>query len=467
MSKLGPLLRNARAFWPTNRSLPPNIEEAFAQRCAEQFDRHGRLIATLTFVCNLVWWPTDLIVFRLIPNSTHIAFESRVALALACLTYLFVPRIPFIKRNIISFFALGGAVVGFASAYAAGRLGNLDTPFFHAQYLGVFGTVPLPLPLRRRVAMTLLFAVSIASGIFLPNPENFNSPYVGYSVSFFIFGCLLSVWFGHTPYLLSRENFAQAQELSFHATALAESARQLESRVAERTEELRMILDNVETARETERTHIARELHDELGQELSALRYSLGYTVARYQKNPTSITANLGDLENLLARTATTTRHLVTNLRPRVLDDLGLEPALSWLVQRTDQRNDLSCKLEVQGDLTELPSRVATTAFRVVQEALTNIVRHAGAKNAKVMVECDATTVHIRIEDDGLGIAASRANLKKSNESSGVGLLGMRERIQALEGTFSMREASPSGTVIQCRLPLNPPSPRSRTKVAA
>lgn len=467
MSKLTPLLRNVRSFWPTNRSLPPSIEQAFAQHCAEQFDSHGRLIAALTFVCNILWWPTDFIVFRRIPNSTELTLQSRVALALACLTYLLMPRFAFVKRNIISFFALGGMVIGFASAYAAGRLGNLDTPFFHAQYLGVFGTVPLPLPLRRRIAMTLLFAASIASGIFLPNPENFNSPYVGYCISFFIFGCSLSIWFGHTPYLLSRENFAQAQELSFHAQALTESARQLESRVAERTEELRMILDNVETARETERTHIARELHDELGQELSALRYSLGYTVARYQKNPTNIAANLSDLEDLLARTAATTRHLVTDLRPRVLDDLGLDAALSWLVQRTRDRSGLTCSLTVHGELADLPGRVATTAFRVVQEALTNIVRHAQAKNATITVECDIVAVHLRIEDDGMGISTSRELGGKNNESSGVGLLGMRERIQALEGTISIEDRKPSGTTVQCRLPISPPSRRSRTKVAA
>jgi len=451
------ILREMLSFWPREKPLPETIERAFAERCAEQFDAHGKLVATLALACNTLWWPTDWLVFRSIPNAIDIAIRCRVALVIACVTYVVLPRTPLIKRHIVTLFAAASMTTCAAAGWGAGMVGSPDTPYFHALYISVFGSVPLPLPLGRRVALTVMLGVATWSGAFLPHPEYFESPHILLSMSFLVFGMLLSTWFGHTPFRLSRENFAQAQEL-------AESARLLETRVAERTDELRQILDHVETAREHERAHIARELHDELGQELSALRYSLGYTVTRYRKEPLGISANLEDLEDLLRRTAQTTRNLVTDLRPRVLDDLGLDAALAWLVQRTEQRSGLVCKLDVRDDLSGLSDRVAITAFRVVQEALTNIVRHAKAHSASVSVFLDPGTLTLYIEDDGIGLRAGQRT--EGEESSGVGLLGMRERVHSLEGALSIHDHAPkSGTKVRCRLPIAPPSRRSRIQV--
>ncbi len=456
-------LRAALTLGLAPRTLPDNIERAFAAQCAKQFDAHARLVATLAFACNLLWWPTDWLVFRAVPNAIPIAIKCRIIVTASCMVYLGLPRFALLRRHIVALFGLTSGLVCFAAGWAAGMVGSPDTPYFHALYVAVFGTVPLPLSLGRRIRLTGVLALATAAGLFLPHPEYIHSAHVGLCISFLVFGILLSTWFGHTPYLLSRENFAQAQELS-------ESAALLERRVAERTDELRMLLDHVETTREVERAHIARELHDELGQELSALRYSLGYTVTRYRKEPLAIRANLEDLEDLLRRTATTTRNLVTDLRPRVLDDLGLDAALAWLAQRTEQRSGLSCTLDVRGDLSILPERVATTAFRVVQEALTNVVRHAEASCAKVTVVSEAGSLSLCIEDDGMGLGASRA--RQGEETSGVGLLGMRERVQAHEGKLEIYDHGPSnGTEVRCRLPISPPSRpasrRSRLSMAA
>jgi len=459
MGTLASALRTALTFGPATRTLPDNIERAFAARCAKQFDAHARLVATLAFACNLLWWPTDWLVFHAVPNAIPIAIKCRITVAASCMVYLGLPRIPLLERHIIALFGLTSGLVCFAAGWAAGMVGSPDTPYFHALYVAVFGTVPLPLPLGRRIGLTGVLALATAAGLFLPHPEYIHSAHVGLCISFLVFGILLSTWFGHTPFRLSRENFAQSH-------ALSENAALLERRVAERTDELRRLLDHVETAREVERARIARELHDELGQELSALRYSLGYTITRYRKAPMAITANLEDLEGLLRRTAQTTRNLVTDLRPRVLDDLGLDAALAWLVQRTDQRSGLACTLDVRGDLAGLPDRVAITAFRVAQEALTNVVRHAEASRAIVTVVAEPGSLSLCVEDDGIGLGASRR--RGGEETSGVGLLGMHERVQSLDGSLSIHDHAPlRGTEVRCRLPIGPVSRRSRISVAA
>jgi signal transduction histidine kinase len=446
-------LREAVTPWPARARVPADVEEAFEAQCDARLDHQGKILEAALLLVNVVWWPFDWIVFAPDTWRASALIPARLFHITVASIYLLLPRPPAVKRVIFWILAAVACAEAAVGSDAAASLGGPESPYFHTIHMTVLMTIFLPLSFRRRAALTAALAIAVLAGVEVHHHEYLTSPASPYVVSFLILSFLLSMWIGHSHFALGRENFGQARELEGHA-------RLLESRVAERTEELRALLDRIETDRETERGRIARELHDELGQELSALRYSLGLTRLRYGKEPTSIAANLSDLEDLLGRTARTTRDLVTDLRPRVLDDLGLGAAVEWLVRRAEQRSDLRCRLATRGELSALDDRVATTAFRVLQEALTNAVRHARANEIEVDVAVKDGHVELRVQDDGIGIDAGRA--RRDETSSGVGLLGMRERVLALGGTVSVRDLRPqAGTVIQCRLPLHPSSGRS------
>src|SRR5262249_54501684 len=140
----------------------------------------------------------------------------------------------------------------------------------------------------------------------------------------------------------------------------------------------------------------------------------------------------------------------------------GLEAAAQWLIERTEQRSRLTCRLSVTGDLKNLDDRVATAAFRVLQEALTNVVRHAEAQAVEVEIAAQKSHLELRISDDGIGLTPARARANRSG--SHVGLIGMRERGHALGGQLEIRERAANlghGTVVHCQLPLALPAAES------
>ncbi|MFO0586934.1 MAG: sensor histidine kinase [Polyangiaceae bacterium] len=442
-----------RFFYPTlhRSALTADQEAAFLVDCDERLGRQSDILFGVIIACNLLWWPTDHVVFGTVDHWGPTLVASRVALLLMSASYLVLSRLSPLRRWRFWLLTVAAFVSAAIAGRGAGALGGPEECFFHPLYVVLFASVPLPLPLRKRVLVTVAICVGLAGGYFLPHLSYLSSPQASLVVSFLVFSNVISIWFGHIQFLLSRDNHAQAHEL-------AEHGRLLESRVEDRTRELRDLLDYVETLRETERTHIARELHDELGQELSALRYSLSFTKTRYGREPDSIAANLQDLDGLLRRTTQTTRNLVTDLRPRVIDDLGLEAAVEWLVERTHKRGDLACELTVRGELSATSPRAAMTAFRLVQEALTNVGRHAQATRVDIRITSEESELTIVVLDDGIGIDASRA---AKGGAAGVGLLGMRERVHAVGGTLVIRDRSPErGTEVRCQVPCFPMSVR-------
>jgi len=146
-------------------------------------------------------------------------------------------------------------------------------------------------------------------------------------------------------------------------------------------------------------------------------------------------------------------RELSFNLRPAMLDDLGLGPALSWYVKRCAQRTNLDLQLDVSDLQERLPPEVETALYRVVQEALTNVVRHARAGAVQIRLEREATVVRAQVEDDGQGFDVIQV-LNQHRPQQGIGLLGMRERIALLGGTFTLHSAPGQGTRLALEIPL-------------
>ncbi len=198
--------------------------------------------------------------------------------------------------------------------------------------------------------------------------------------------------------------------------------------------------------REDERVHISRELHDDLGQLLAALRVELTL-LKQLPPGSTDAEARLASMDNLLLNAIGSLRRIAGNLRPRALDEGGLYFALESLRREFEKRHGISCLLAALPDALVLDERYSTAIYRLVQESLTNIARHAGASTAEVRMQRKAGELLIDISDDGRGIAVG--DMAKTDA---LGLLGMRERVAALRG--SMGVDGGSGTRIAIRIPL-------------
>jgi signal transduction histidine kinase len=221
-------------------------------------------------------------------------------------------------------------------------------------------------------------------------------------------------------------------------------------------EELQLLASAAHQTREQEQSRIARELHDELGQSLTALKMlvaSVRGTVAQYDGAGTE---KLDRMEAVLDRTVAATRRIAADLRPLMLDDLGLIPAIEWLAEDFAQRNGIPCALAFADPELDVTGVHATAIFRIVQEALTNVARHANAGRVEVRIAKDHSTVTIRIRDDGIGFATDAPRGPNSR-----GLLGMRERAYLLGGTIGVESAPGRGTAIEVRLPLEPAAAQS------
>jgi len=221
-----------------------------------------------------------------------------------------------------------------------------------------------------------------------------------------------------------------------------------EDALKESQRELRELSARVLEAREEEKAHIARELHDELGQLLTALKMDLGWVRERLPAG-VEMASRVNEMGVLLDRTVSATRRISADLRPLMLDDLGLADAAAWLVDDFAKRSGVTCKVDIAEELPDLSKAVATAVYRAVQESLTNIARHAGARSAWVVLAVEDDALYVEVEDDGRGIAPE--DLAKARS---VGLKGMRERIAFLGGTLEIARAPRGGTRLRLRVPL-------------
>jgi signal transduction histidine kinase len=241
---------------------------------------------------------------------------------------------------------------------------------------------------------------------------------------------------------------------------------QLERRVEERTRELEglyrqlqereewrgQLLHKVISAQEDERRRIARELHDETSQTLSALVMSLEMGLSMLP--PGDARKRLGEAKSVAVRTLEELHRLILALRPSVLDDLGLLPAIRWYAERQLEPLGIAVRCEFSGLDRRLPPQMETALFRVVQEAITNIARHAEADSVLVQCALRDDQLSIEIEDDGKGFDPASVE-HVGDGQRGLGLLGMRERVELLGGTMQIDSAPGKGTdlVVTVNLP--------------
>ena len=213
-------------------------------------------------------------------------------------------------------------------------------------------------------------------------------------------------------------------------------------------EELAAFAAESTAVREQEKTRIARELHDELAQSLTALKMDTIWVRDRLRDDPVAAAAKLSEMLAMLDASVAATRRIAADLRPLLLDDLGLGPAIEWVVQNFTQRAGVPCELDLDEEV-DLPEPYATAVFRIVQESLANVAKHAGANRVRVRVAREGRELLLRVEDDGQGFDTGASRKPQS-----LGLVGLRERAHLLQGRLQVRSAPGQGTCVEARIPV-------------
>ncbi|HVE48329.1 MAG TPA: CHASE3 domain-containing protein [Casimicrobiaceae bacterium] len=261
-------------------------------------------------------------------------------------------------------------------------------------------------------------------------------------MTFFTIVLVLIVW------ILLRREIRRREET--RRQTLAEHQR-LEAEVERRTGELSELSNYLQTVREEEKTRLARDIHDELGGVLVSAKMDVSWVEERMKNPEPEIAAKLRRAQESLDAGVLLKRKIIEELRPSLLDNLGLGAAIEWLAHEICDRAGIEAKINVPAETPRLPPTMSIALFRIVQEALTNVIKYAKAKKVEIELLQTDDRVTLIISDDGIGIPAGAQNNRLSH-----GISGMRHRVRALHGEFSIHGTPGRGTMIDVSLPLEP-----------
>lgn len=222
----------------------------------------------------------------------------------------------------------------------------------------------------------------------------------------------------------------------------------------EQQENLRRLSLQIMSAQETERGRISRELHDGVGQQLTGMKYSLeAIRSAAKAEDQEKLMQRIGEARELATQIIDDLRSISLDLRPTMLDDLGLKPTLEWLTRQCQSRYGLNIVLSTEFDESGLSPEISTAAYRIIQEGLGNVAKHAKAKNVTISITLTDDVLRLRVEDDGTGFEANE--LSRMQTSRGCsGMLNMKERARFLGGNFRLETAPGKGTKIHISIPV-------------
>jgi two-component system, NarL family, sensor kinase len=240
-----------------------------------------------------------------------------------------------------------------------------------------------------------------------------------------------------------------AQEM---ARITSENARLLQ-RLGEGEKRFRLISKGILRVQEAERGRISRELHDGVGQSLTALKMQLQLLEESAVREGSALSPRLAELREMADRSLQEVRQISHLLRPQMLDELGLLPTLRWLARTFQQRTGVEVELVSEGMDERTDPDVENLVFRLVQEALTNVAKHVHAPMARIHIRRAGERLFLRIEDRGAGFDAARF-LRSTDEERGFGLRGMRDRIQLFAGHFAVTSQPGAGTTLEIEVPI-------------
>jgi len=238
---------------------------------------------------------------------------------------------------------------------------------------------------------------------------------------------------------------------SFMGSVLLNRSRQAEKEIRQSQERLRQLAAQLQMVREEEQTRISREIHDELGQTLTGLRLDLAWILEKMPKHNKALTVRAQAALLLVDEMLETIQSISHSLRPSMLDELGLEAAIEWQVLEFSRHTGCRNKMELMTKEIGIDNTRDTVVFRVLQESLTNVARHAQADQVEVSLSALDAQLVLRVEDNGIGID----NEEKISSEDAFGILGMHERCEAIGGKFQIEAIKGGGTWVICTVPLS------------
>lgn len=262
----------------------------------------------------------------------------------------------------------------------------------------------------------------------------------------------------------------EGRPLSMHGIAYditeskqAEAERErLYNELSKSHEQLKIISSRLAEIQESERRQLARELHDEFGQSLTALKMDLAWLHDHLPPRSKSLHEKVDSALTLTNETIQMTQRLASQLRPRMLDDLGLAAALEWHVSEWSKRTRIKTKVNLPEEEWQLNPSLNTALYRVCQEALTNVARHAGASKVEVSLVREVDEVVLTVRDNGCGIDGGKITSPES-----LGLLGMKERVEQIGGKLEIQSKMGKETIVVARVPISQPSSYHQSRAAS
>jgi len=327
-------------------------------------------------------------------------------------------------------------------------MGGFDGPFFYAIYAIAPLVVYLPCALPQRVFLTVGMVTCFSVAFLAPHPEYLRYSLIHIPATYIVLGSAGSIALGHLGYKLIHEHYTMGELLLRKNETLVERVEQTSAVVG-------TLIQRLDTTRKAERTQIARVLHDELGQLIVGARMKISNLERKFHKyeseqSSSKFSSDLESLAELMEELNHSSRYLLLELRNKT--DGDLEQRIGTLIQSLAGHEGLSVSLDLQLPKQPLPSALEETVYRTVQEALTNVVKHAGVCDVAVTIGAhdgeDPSEIVVTVRDTGTGFQTAIVP-----DEASLGLLGMRERVEEASGTLSITSDS-KGTRISARLPL-------------
>jgi signal transduction histidine kinase len=396
--------------------------------------RHSELLLWMFIACLVSMWPGDAVLFAGRPELIADSAMWRATLVainvLGLMTARRLRRSPALTFPIVTLFAaLNAAALGRWLSVAGGT----DAAWFYASYAVPLAVLPLLLPLAQRIVVTTGVLGACATAYLVGDSSGRAGELVGASMVTLAAVGAMSVALGHLYFRLVRTGWDQ------HLA--------LRDRVAERGAQVRALLGHVERAELDERRRIGRELHDELAQKLTILRLEVSYALRT--AGDAVVVERLHRIDQVVDELVDAKQRLVAGLRPARLDQVGFAAAVTMHARDVAARTNLTLALEVDASTLADDHPATAVAYRALQEALTNVARHASAREVTVSVVVEREHLELRVADDGRGFDPAALN------GCGFGLAGLRERVAALGGEVAVDSAPGRGTLLSVSLPLS------------
>ena len=224
--------------------------------------------------------------------------------------------------------------------------------------------------------------------------------------------------------------------------------KRVQEELAKSNRQLRDLYRRLQSAREEERTRIAREIHDEFGQILTALKIDLAWLKKQLYNDPIPLFEKIESMSKITSGAIRSIKKLSADLRPAILDDFGLHAAVEWQAEEFENRTGTKCEVEMDVDDVAIDADVSTAIFRIMQETLTNVMRHAEAGKVTLQLKARMGELVFEVRDDGKGISSQQITAPRS-----YGLMGIRERVYALGGAVDISGSPGNGTTVCVRIP--------------